>query len=137
MPLKTDIIEDSTLNLTPMVDIVFLLIIFFMVGTQFAEQERQFDIELPTVAEVQPLTNMPDEMIINVSKEGTIVVSGEQLTMEQLETRLIAARKNYRNQAVTIRGDANGKYQLVMDVLAVCNRSQIRSISLANRIEQE
>jgi len=136
MPLKTDIVEESTLNLTPMVDIVFLLIIFFMVGTQFAEQERQFDIELPTVAEVQPLTNVPDEMIINVSQAGTIVVSGEERTLEQLEADLVAARKNYRDQAVTIRGDANGKYQIIMDVLAVCNRAQIRSISLANRIEQ-
>ena len=62
MPLKTDTIEEPNLNLTPMIDIVFLLIIFFMVGTRFTEMERQYDIRLPTVSEALPLTNLPDEI---------------------------------------------------------------------------
>ena len=49
MPLKTETVEEPTLNLTPMIDIVFLLIIFFMVGTQFAQMENQYDIQLPTI----------------------------------------------------------------------------------------
>ena len=46
MPLSTESLDESSLNLTPMVDIVFLLIIFFMVGAHFSEIEHQFDIEL-------------------------------------------------------------------------------------------
>ncbi len=60
MPLKTGTVEEPKLDLTPMIDIVFLLIIFFMVGTQFTEMERQYDIKLPTVTDAKPLTNLPD-----------------------------------------------------------------------------
>ena len=51
------------LQMTPMIDIVFLLIIFFMVGTQFTEQERQFDVQVPSVSDAPPLTSRPDEIV--------------------------------------------------------------------------
>ena len=55
MPLKgADRTEESAINLTPMIDIVFLLIIFFLVGARFTEQERQYDIQLPSSSEIQP-----------------------------------------------------------------------------------
>ena len=52
MPLKTHQDEQPTLNLTPMIDIVFLLIIFFMVGTKFAEMERTVQLEVPKVGDL-------------------------------------------------------------------------------------
>ena len=62
MPLRTESLDDAQLNLTPMIDIVFLLIIFFMVGTRFSEIEQQFDVELPTAEAVQPMTSPPDAL---------------------------------------------------------------------------
>jgi biopolymer transport protein ExbD len=137
MPLKTDTIEEPHLNLTPMIDIVFLLIIFFMVGTQFTEMERQFEIQLPTVSDAQPLTNLPDEIVVSVRPDGEIRVNEQVKTLEQLETDLRAAKENYADQAVLIRGAGDGPYQYVMDVLAVCHRVKINSISLANRLKEE
>ena len=135
MPLKTDKIEEPNLNLTPMIDIVFLLIIFFMVGTQFTELERQYDVQLPKVAEAQPLTSRPDELIINVKGDGTIIVGGEEKTLDQLETELKEAKQNFVDQAVLIRGEGEGRYQPVVDVLSACNRAEISTVSLAYRIE--
>ena len=137
MPLKTDTIDEPDLNLTPMIDIVFLLIIFFMIGTQFTEMERQFDIQLPTVSEAQPLTTLPDEIIINVSNDGGLVMNNRPRTMDELERDLIAARRNYADQAILIRGDGQGPYQHVMNVLAVCRRAKINFVSLANRLKPE
>ena len=54
--------EKIELQMTPMIDIVFLLIIFFMVGTQFTEQERQFDVQVPSVSDAPPLTSRPWSM---------------------------------------------------------------------------
>lgn len=137
MPLKAaETIEEPNLNLTPMIDIVFLLIIFFMVGTQFAELERQYDVQLPTVADAQPLTSLPDEIIINVRETGEISISGTELTLAELEAKLNAARENYADQAVVVRGDGTGPYQHVMDVLAVCYKAKINTVSLANRLKQ-
>ncbi|MCA9079282.1 MAG: biopolymer transporter ExbD, partial [Planctomycetaceae bacterium] len=71
MPLKTQAMEEPALNLTPMIDIVLLLVIFFLVGTQFTQAERQYEIDLPTVSDAQPLTALPDEIVVNVGRDGT------------------------------------------------------------------
>ena len=105
-----------------------------MVGTRFTEMEREFKIQLPSVSEAQPLTSLPDEITINVSSDGQIQVDGIIMTLQELENRLQAAKKNYADQSVIVRGDANGAYQNVMDVLAACNRSGIQAVSLANRL---
>ena len=137
MPLKTGTVEEPKLDLTPMIDIVFLLIIFFMVGTQFTEMERQYDIQLPTVTDAKPLTNLPDDIIVNVSQNGEVTLQGEKKTLAELEKALKAAVKNFPGQSVVIRGDSTGPYQNVMNVLDICNRVNIRSVSLANRLSDE
>lgn len=137
MPLKTGTIEEPELNLTPMIDIVFLLIIFFMVGTQFAEPEEQFQVELPTAASVQPLTEGPDALIVSVSRDGRVMLRNQELTLLELESRLIAARENYPGQAVVIRGEGEGRYQAIIDVLSVANRAQMADISLAYKSDQQ
>lgn len=135
MPLKTGTVEEPTLNLTPMIDIVFLLIIFFMVGTQFAQMERQYDIELPSVSVARPLTSLPDEIVINVRRNGEIIVRAQTLTNGELRRRLRDAKRNYADQAVVIRGEGNGEYQHIVNVLSICHEENINSISLAHRLK--
>ena len=134
MPLKTEMTEEPILNLTPMIDIVFLLIIFFMVGTRFTETERQYDIQLPTVSDALPLTALPDEITVNVHSDGRLIINGDERTLEDLQTDLEVAKLNYPDQAVVIRGEGEGPYQHVMDVLTVCRRAKIGNVSLANRL---
>ena len=131
MPLRTDSLEEPQLNLTPMIDIVFLLIIFFMVGTRFSEIEQQYDIELPTASTVAPMTSQPDAIVINVSRSGDVMFAGERIGIDQLEERLVAAKQNYAEQAVLIRGDGEGTYQSIIDVMDLCHRAKVHRFSLA------
>src|SRR5262245_57455017 len=131
MPLKVETLDEPQLNLIPMIDIVFNLLIFFMIGTRFADMERQLDVQLPTVSAAVPLTDPPDEIVVNVFADGKIVVNQETLSLEDLETRLRLAQSRYADQAVLIRGDGRRVYQHVMNVLGVCHRAQIRNFSLA------
>lgn len=131
MPLRTDSLEEPQLNLTPMIDIVFLLIIFFMVGTRFSEIEQQYDVELPTAAPVEPMSSRPDALVLNVNRNGSVAISGEEISLNELRTRLEAARKAYAEQAVLIRGDGEGMYQAVVDVMDVCHQAKIHRFSLA------
>ncbi|HUG89973.1 MAG TPA: biopolymer transporter ExbD [Planctomycetaceae bacterium] len=133
MPLKTDTVEEPAINLTPMIDVVFLLIIFFMVGAQFTEMERQLDVQLPTAAGVEPLTARPDPITINVAESGVISVRDEVYQVAELEAFLRRAKENYPDQAVLVRGAAQGPYQNVIDVLAVCRRVDISAVNLAYR----
>ena len=135
MPLKLEQIEEPGLNLTPMIDIVLLLVIFFMVGTEFTQAERQYDIELPRVADAQPLTNLPDEIVVNIKRTGEFFLGDEPRSLEDLEADLRAAAARYQDQAVVIRADGGGPYQHVMTALSICHRANISNVQLANRVE--
>ena len=130
MPLRTDSLEEPGLNLTPMIDIVFLLIIFFMVGTQFSELEQQFDIDPVVASHVAPMSSAPDPITVTVTRNGQILIGNEELTRSALLQRLTAAQENYAQQVVLIRGDRETMYQSIMDVMDTCRRAQIRGISL-------
>jgi biopolymer transport protein ExbD len=137
MPLKAfDPADEPEINMTPMIDCVFLLLIFFMVGTKFIDQERDVEVKLPNAAASAPLTSGPDDLVVNVVGQGTVVVSGESMSLEQLEEHLRSAKKNYADQGVLVRGSGPDPYQLVMDVLDVCERSQISKVSLAHRVRE-
>jgi biopolymer transport protein ExbD len=135
VPLKAEPLEDPQINLTPMIDVVLNLLIFFMLGTRFADMERQFDVQLPSVSAAQPLTNPPDEIVVNVFADGRIVVKQELLSLAELESRLKVAQGRYADQAVLIRGDGQGVYQNVMDVLGACHRARITNFSLATQLK--
>jgi biopolymer transport protein ExbD len=137
MPLKTEQLEVSELNLTPMIDVVFLLIIFFLVGSTFSEAERQFDVQVPSVAAAKPLTAPPDQLVISISRDGRMALGKKAVTLDQLITDLTQARERYADQAVVIRGDGEGKYQLVADVLSACHKAQIRNFSVATMLKSE
>jgi biopolymer transport protein ExbD len=130
MPLRTDSLEEPSLNLTPMIDIVFLLIIFFMVGTQFSEIEQQFDIDPVVASPVAPMSSAPDPITVTVTRTGQILIGNQQLTRPELLQRLKAAQENYAQQVVLIRGDRETMYQSIMDVMDTCRQAQIRGISL-------
>lgn len=133
MPLKTDTLEEPQLNLTPMIDVVFLLIIFFMVGARFTEEahDQQFDVELPTASPVQAMSRQPDPLVVSVQRNGRIMLKDREIGMDQLLTELKTAKTAYSDQAVLIRGDGQGDYQAVVDVMNACHQAQIKKFSLA------
>lgn len=139
MPLKLPEPEEPVLNLTPMVDVVLQLVIFFMVGTSFVERDRkrehQYEVALPTVTEAQPLTALPDELVVNVARDGQLFLGREPRTAGELEGELQAAVARYQDQAVVVRGDGEGPYQHVMTVLNLCKRAGVANVQLANRLE--
>lgn len=135
MPLKTETIEEPNLNLTPMIDIVFLLIIFFMVGAQFSEQERQFELNLPKVSDAPPLSSLPDDIVVNVQKDGKYVVNGSYLNLQELAQKLSKAKQNYDEQGVVIRADAAAPHQYFMNVMSACRSSRIQKIAVASQLE--
>lgn len=135
MPLKTNVDEPMTINMTPMVDVVFQLIVFFMVGTKFAEMERDIALHVPQVSEVKALTPAPERRVVNVYRDGQISIDRQIVTLEQLVSRLSAARREYAGLGVLVRGDAEGPFQNVASVLGACRRAGINDLGISVRIE--
>jgi biopolymer transport protein ExbD len=94
-------------------------------------------VQLPQVSAAQPLSNPPDEIVVNVYADGRLLVSREELSRAELQDRLTTARERYAEQAVLIRGDGGASFQQIADVLAVCHAAQIRNFSLATQLDSE
>lgn len=134
MPLKTHLDETPTLNLTPMIDIVFLLIIFFMVGTKFTEDEKQIGLDVPEVNDIGALTSAPEKKMVNLFKDGRITLDRQEVDLEQLHTQLTQAKAEYQDLGVLVRGDADIPFQNVATVLNTCRQAGIAEMGISVRL---
>jgi biopolymer transport protein ExbD len=117
----------SNLSLTPLIDIVFLLLIFFLVATRFSEEEREMNVQLPDASEAKPLTSKPRELFINIDEKGRYYVTGKIVTLPQLDPILQAAWINNPGRAsVVIRADKRVTWQYVVGAMNACNKAKIR-----------
>jgi len=136
MPIKTQQDDQPRLDLTPMIDVVFLLIIFFMVATRFAEMERDIELELPEVASAAALTSAPKQRVVTVGDAGQITLDGNEVSLSELTRKLSAARDEYPELSVVIRGDAACAFQHVAATLAACKEAHISDLGISVRIAQ-
>ena len=131
MPLKVHKDEQHTLNLTPMIDVVFLLIIFFMVATKFSEIERNIDLQLPQVANAGESTPPDRPKSIAVYADGTLKLDGTPITRSQLVSQLQVELQSTPDLEVELDGDANCPFQYVADALAACREANVVRIGIS------
>jgi biopolymer transport protein ExbD len=131
MPLKTLADEQPSMNLTSMIDVMFLLVIFFMVGTKFSDTERNMSVRVPQVASSGPMTAAPQKRVINVYTDGRISLDREAVTLQELKNKLQEARKEYARLGVVVRGDARTAHQNVASVLATCREAGITDLGVS------
>jgi biopolymer transport protein ExbD len=121
------------INITPIIDMVFLLLIFFLVATKFADIERDVRVDPPSSRNARPVTAIPQELVINVTAEGRIFIAGAEQAMEDLDRLLAAAIAKNPQQSVVIRGDKQAMLQLAVNVLDLCERHGIARTYLTTR----
>jgi biopolymer transport protein ExbD len=134
MPLKVQQDEQPQLNLTPMIDVLFLLIIFFMVATTFGDLERNMELKVPEVAEAGDSVQPARPLVINVFADGTLDLDGQPVTLAELTSRLTDVRASVSHPTVVIRGDAACAFQKVASALAACRSAQISELGITVRI---
>lgn len=113
-------------NLTPLIDVVFLLLIFFLVATRFDQEEREISTRLAEVAKAQPLSMPPNEVIVNITDKGEYVVLGETLDEDALSGFFHdLSIKNPGTQTVQIRADERVPFRFPARVMGICERERI------------
>ena len=134
MPLKTHIDEVPPLNLTAMLDVMFLLIIFFVLNTKFMDEERQIEVRVPSIADRGALSAPIEKKTINVYRDGTITIDQTTVTLEELAIRLSSARAKSGRLGVVVRGDGQGEFQQVAAVLNACKQAGIGDLGISVRL---
>ena len=130
----------SSLSLTPLIDIVFLLLIFFLAvatrfadeETKFAREERELDVMLPEASEAKPLSVDPDETIIVIDEQGRYFVKDSMVSLKQLDRILKQVRvNNPGRESVVIQADGNVKYAYVVAAMNSCMKAKIRNYTFS------
>jgi biopolymer transport protein ExbD len=131
---KTHSIEAIPMQLAPLVDVLFLLVIFFAVTFQASKEEKLMDVSVPAAEEGKDRKQTSvGEIIINVKNDGGIVVNGQPLTTEELLGKLHNISTVFKDQAVIIRGDIKTEYDKIIKVLDTCQKAGIWNIAFATR----
>lgn len=121
----------TALSITPLIDVVFLLLIFFLVTTRFEKTDREMEFPLPSASEAQPVTEEPQELFINIDVEGNYFVNGRKCTADQVEAILLQAQAdNPLTQSVILRADKRVPLDYVVTVANLCNKADINSYTI-------
>jgi biopolymer transport protein ExbD len=131
--------EELQFQIAPMVDVIFILILFFMVSSANLKQENELSINLPgTVAQNQPMT-MVDEQMVQILENGQVILNQQEYDrpndreMPKLTTTLMRFKEMSEaaksSTMVTIATTPNTKYSRVVDVLNVCAAAKIKSVT--------
>ena len=147
MKLKFKDNVKAEVDMTPMIDCVFLLLVFFMVSTTFNKREADISFSLPGTAEQSDAVEIPDEQIIQITENGNVFLNDLEYdaptdpNMPELVKTLILFRQtaeaNKVPAMITIAPEDNVKQQRVVDVLNACTAAKIANVTFAVGGEDE
>ncbi|MEI6147641.1 MAG: biopolymer transporter ExbD [bacterium] len=123
--------ETLSFQVVPMIDILFLLLCFFVTSQIYTQWEAEIDVTLPTASTAQMEQRLPGEIIMNLLKDGTVIVNGRQLNDAELAVLLGRLVELFPGQPVLIRADKQTAYEHVIKVLDQCRQADIWNISFA------
>lgn len=138
-------IDDPVLDVSSLIDMVFLLLVFFMVTASLVKSEGDLSLELPGVVQQAVAVDMPDEQIIEVRENGRVYLNGSEYgTPDKNEipdlvltlTRYNAACTASKNKAlITIWAEAESEHQRTIDVMNACADAGIKNITFTTSID--
>lgn len=137
MKFKTDNRSKApVLAMTSMLDVIFLLLCFFVTVSVFSQWESEISIKLPNAKTSQEPERLPGEIIVNLTREGKVRVNGGDMPLGELKLRLAKISKFYPGQPVIIRADREVKYESLVEVIDTCREADVWNFSLATEGEQ-
>ena len=126
---------EIAMNMTPMIDVVFLLIIFFLVSSHLARQETQLELDLPQAASAnEAIEDQRTRVTINVRADGQALLGGAPTPIDQLTRRLAHEQADSENGLeVRIRSDRTAEFASVEPILVACAKAGVWKVTFAVR----
>jgi biopolymer transport protein ExbD len=129
--------QEPTFQIAPMIDVIFLLLCFFIASQIFSQWETEIDITLPTAHSGKVPDRLPGEIIVNIRQDGSMVVSRRRMDAEALRGLLNRIVALFPGQPVLIRADRSTDYEHIIRVLDLCRQADIWNISFATGSPEE
>lgn len=123
--------ESTEIDLTSLIDVIFLLLIFFMVATSFHEETRVLDIDLPRALNPKVITIDENVLSIMVTKDNRIFLNNDEIEPSNLTDELNTRAKKTGFRNVIIKGDAETSYRNIVAVIDAANAVETKGISFA------
>lgn len=118
-------------QIAPMVDILLVLLVFFIVTWNFAISENELDVQIPSASKSKEAQPYVGQVVVNVRADGSLVFNRKTISAEQLQEKLEQLSKLYPDQAVILRGDQRVDYKHIVDVLDICRTANIWNVAFA------
>ena len=119
------------MNLVPLIDVLLILLIFFIVTFAMARFETELNISVPASDSGTQSERRVGELVINIRRDGTIVWNSKVLNEQQLMAQLQEIARFDRTRAIIIRGDEETAYNKIVRVLSVTHASGLHHVSFA------
>jgi biopolymer transport protein ExbD len=119
------------IQLAPLVDVLLLLLIFFLLTWNAARNENELDIKVPQASAAKEKSAPIGDVIVNVKADGNVVVNRRTLSGPDLTSLLEGLVKLNPEQAVVIRGDEAGAYKNIVGVLNICSQAGVTNVAFA------
>jgi biopolymer transport protein ExbD len=119
------------IQLAPLVDVLLLLLIFFLLTWNAARNENELDVKVPKASAAKDKSTPVGDVVVNVKADGNVVVNRRTLTSAELTDLLKNLVQLNSEQAVIIRGDESGAYKNIIGVLNICTDAGITNVAFA------
>jgi len=125
--------QPAAFQIAPMIDIVFLLLIFFIVTWQFSKAELDLKVSVPASTEGKDKQRPLGEIIVNVRSNGEVIVEGKEMSTKALREKLARIARVHENQPIRLRGSSDCSWQTIVGVIDICQKAGIWNISFATQ----
>lgn len=122
--------ENYEVPMTSLIDVVFLLLIFFLVATNFTRRETDHSVVLPQSEAGVKAADAPSRLVVNIREEGTLVVNGRVMTEDELRRTVADFVLAHPGRPAVIRADQRVAYRAVMRVFGICRGGGVRNVDL-------
>ena len=119
------------IQLAPLVDVLLLLLIFFLLTWNAARNENELDVKVPKASAAKEKPAPPGDVVVNVKADGNLVVNRRTMTAPELKELLKGLVELFPEQAVVIRGDEAGAYKNIIGALNICTEAGITNVAFA------
>lgn len=127
---------EFVLNMTPMVDIVFNLLMFFLLSSVLVKPERELEVDLPAAESASERAEETMELVLSVDERGRVFHHEDELDPSRLQSLLSDAARRDRTTPVTIRGHRDARHETIVRVMDACGRAGLANLSLGTSPER-